>query len=413
VTPRTLNVGRVDLHPERRTRALAFALSWLAYASYYLGRKGFSVVKSTLAREHGVTAIQLALIDTGYLFAYACGQFPSGVAADRWGARRVIVSGLLLSAAACVLFASGGSVAAWLIWFTLNGLAQATGWPATTKVVAEWTSTETRGRVMGAWSTCYQAGGIAATALATWLLAHFGWRAVFRVPALWLVVMALLVGWLLQRGRESTSVQAPLARRSELRAVLRTPALYSYGACYFCIKLIRYSLLFWLPYYLHTAAGFDEIASGYLSTAFEVGGVLGSVGIGYASDRVPHARALVASVSLVGLAVALLVYGRAESQSALWHVTILACVGALLFGPDALISGAAAQDATDGASAATAVGLVNGLGSLGALLQGALTVGVQHAFGWDGLFRVFVGLSLLAAVCLWPGRRGRRVGIAG
>ncbi|HEX4353487.1 MAG TPA: MFS transporter, partial [Polyangiales bacterium] len=184
------------------------------------------------------------------------------------------------------------------------------------------------------------------------------------------------------------------------RVVLRMPGLYGYGACYFCIKLIRYSLLFWLPYYLHTSAGFDESASGYMSTALEVGGVIGSVAVGYASDR--FARANVAAIALLGLALTLLAYAAIPSNSSLWHVIALALIGMLLFGPDALVSGAATQDVAGSAAAATAVGFVNGLGSLGALLQGALTVGVQRAFGWNGVFYTFVALSLCAAACLLP-----------
>ena len=42
---------------------------------------------------------------------------------------------------------------------------------------------EKRGRIMGLWSTCYQVGGIAATAFATWLLVHYGWRTAFLGPA--------------------------------------------------------------------------------------------------------------------------------------------------------------------------------------------------------------------------------------
>src|SRR3954470_14423814 len=108
-----------------RTRAIA--LSWLAYATYYLGRKGFSVVKSSLAREFGLDTSVLALVDTGYLVAYACGQLPSGLAADRWGARRLLALGMLVSAAACAAF--GASAAAWafVLCFALNGLAQSTG----------------------------------------------------------------------------------------------------------------------------------------------------------------------------------------------------------------------------------------------------------------------------------------------
>jgi OPA family sugar phosphate sensor protein UhpC-like MFS transporter len=383
-----------------RTRAIA--LSWLAYATYYLGRKGFSVVKSSLARDFGLDTSVLALVDTGYLVAYACGQLPSGLAADRWGARRLLALGMLVSAAACAAFGASATARAFVLCFALNGLAQSTGWPGSTRIMADWTSASDRGRIMGLWSTCYQAGGIAATALATWLLQHFGWRSAFWLPASILVIVALLV-WAFAPDARAAS------ERSVARAtLLRTPALYSYGACYFCIKLIRYSLLFWLPFFLHKAAGFDEITSGYLSTAFEVGGLFGSMGIGYLSDRSARSRAFVAALSLVGLAAAMWGYANISSSSIALHVGGLALVGALLFGPDALVSGAAAQDAGGAAAAGAAVGLVNGIGSAGALLQSALTVGVERAYGWHGLLHVFVGLSILASACLVPALRAPR-----
>jgi len=402
-----------------QARTRAFSLSWLTYASYYLGRKGFSVVKATLARELGLSTGALAWIDTAYLVAYAAGQLPSGIATDRWGSRRVLALGLVVSALACACFGAASSAAVFAGCFALNGLAQATGWPGTTKVVAEWTAKHERGRIMGLWSTCYQVGGIAATALASWLLMQHGWRAVFHGPALCLLAIAALVWFGLPRstaptvtsaasaGEATLQTSAAAESHEQLRALLRTPIVYGYGACYFCIKLIRYSLLFWLPFYLHTSAGFAEAESGYLSTGFEIGGVAGSILLGRLSDRWPHARAAVAAVSLLGLAGALWLYASVPLSSALWHFTSLALVGALLFGPDALVSGAAAQDAGGPRAAASATGLVNGLGSAGALLQGALTVGVQQAFGWQALFFVFVGLSLLSAACLVPGLRAR------
>jgi sugar phosphate permease len=48
------------------------------------------------------------------------------------------------------------------------------------------------------------------------------------------------------------------------------------------------------------------------------------------------------------------------------------------------------------------------MGSLGALMQGALTVSVQQAFGWNALFYVFFALALLACVCLVPVLRPAR-----
>ena len=397
--------------PRARGRALAFGVSWLAYASYYLGRKGFSVTKVAVARELGLGTPVLAAIDSAFLVAYALGQVPSGVLADRIGARKLVSLGLLCSALACAAFGAGQG-ALWLgVCFALNGLAQSTGWPGTTKAMAEWTPVAERGRVMGLWSTCYQVGGIAATALAAYLLASAGWRAAFTVPALWLGLMASVVLLFLRRGPSHQRTAEAAQPSPQLNQSLPPPALrgghalgnavlYGYGACYFCLKLIRYSLLFWLPFYLHTAAGFGEVESGYLSTAFEIGGVVGCAGLGWLSDRVPQRRAAVALASLLALALALGAYAQLGRAPAAAHFALMALVGALLFGPDALLSGAAAQDAATPEQAATAAGLVNGIGSCGALLQGLLTVSIQKAFGWQALFYAFFALALLAAGCL-------------
>lgn len=50
------------------------------------------------------------------------------------------------------------------------------------------------------------------------------------------------------------------------------------------------------------------------------------------------------------------------------------------------------------------------MGSLGAVFQEAVTRGVSARFGWGGLFQVFVGLSLVAALALVPAMR--RDGVA-
>ena len=389
-----------------------FALSWLAYASYYFGRKGWSVVKASMGRELGLSSSALGAIDTGYLLAYALGQLPSGLWVDRFGPRRILVGGMLLSAAACVLFAEQRTLLALVACFALNGLAQATGYPSCTNLVARSVQTSGRGRALGLWSTCYQVGGVVATAWATWLLANHGVRAAFYGPAAWLAAVGLLCAFLLPATAAAPTRDtlpptaaahagsAALASRDALRSV----RLYSYGACYFCLKLIRYSLLFWLPYYLSTDAALSPSASGYVSTAFEVGGVIGSVALGALSDRRRHARAGFAGASMLLLGLGLWAYAHAPfGASLVWHVSMLALLGALVYGPDSLLSGAAAQEAASPQAAGTAVGLVNGLGSLGALFQAAVTVSLQRTLGWNGVFLAFVALSVVGAMCLLPG----------
>ncbi|HEX7452422.1 MAG TPA: hypothetical protein VF294_09065, partial [Polyangiaceae bacterium] len=59
------------MNERRADRYSAWGLTWLAYASYYFGRKGFSVVKSTLRHTLGISERALGMIDTLYLAAYA------------------------------------------------------------------------------------------------------------------------------------------------------------------------------------------------------------------------------------------------------------------------------------------------------------------------------------------------------
>ncbi len=408
---------------EARSRAVVYGLTWVTYASYYLGRKGLSVVKSRLVLEQGVGEGALALIDGAYLVAYALGQPASGLLGDRVGARRLLAGGLLVSAAACAWFGLSSALAPFLIAFTINGLAQSTGWPGTNKAMADWVPPARRGRVMGLWATCYQAGGLAATALASWLLVRKGWRAAFFGPALWLAVLAVVVALALPGRGPAAPPAAPGAparrgggagdgedeRRAALRAVLRSPLVWSYGASYFCIKLIRYGILFWLPYYLVRVLAYSEGAAGYYSTSFEIGGVVGAVGFGLLSDRFRALpRAAWAALGLAGLALALGLYQALAARSPTLGFGLMALVGCMLFGPDALLSGVAAQELGGRHAAGTAVGVINGVGSVGAVLQGFVLVGISRRFGWSAVFYGFLACALLGALALVPALRAKR-----
>jgi sugar phosphate permease len=400
---------------ERALSLRAWTLSWISYATYYVGRKGFSVAKKTLSHGLGLSEGTLGLIDTAYLVAYAGGQFGSGLLGDRLGARRLVGFGLLGSALACAGF--GASSAAWLfaLLFFANGLFQSSGWPGTTRAMAEWTTTANRGTVMAFWSTCYQVGGVAANALAGYLLVRHGWRSVFLWPAAILAVVGVLVllalptraaepnGEASENGvRGSLSVERERVRAAQ-RAVLRDRALWSYGASYFFIKFIRYALLFWLPYYLSTTLSYAADVAANVASAFEIGGVVGVIVIGTLSDRLLFlSRAALSALTLLGLAAALLAYVRLSMLGVTANALGLALIGGLLFGPDALLSGAAAQDAGGVRAAASAAGFVNGVGSIGAAVEGLAVPAISAHFGWKALFPVLMVLALGSSLALIP-----------
>lgn len=424
----------------RGKRALVFALTWTSYASYYFGRKGFSVTKSTLTETQGLTVGNLAFIDTGYLAAYAVGQFTWGNLGDKLGSRRLLGIGMLAVAACVAAFGLSSGVYLFATFFILNGLFQATGWPGNVKAMGAWFTTRERGTIMGVWGTCYQAGGLLATVTATFLLGWLGWRWSFFGPAMLIATVGILILLFLPRRERTADAELaaktldPVAAEAAVgeapdaealrdvapaqvpatpaegpgepaESLFRSPVLWSLGAAYFCLKLIRYSILFWLPFYLNTVLGYTKAQAGYLSISFDVGGIIGLVAVGFISDRYfPGRRRPVAAFMVVALALALYGYTILAPISTVLNFVGMALVGFCLFGPDLLVSGAAAQDIGGEHQTARAAGMINGMGSTGAVLQGFVTSTVSKAYGWNALFYVFIALALIACVALLLGK---------
>jgi sugar phosphate permease len=385
-------------------RVRVFALTWASYATYYFARKNFPVAKAAIQRQLGITVAGLAAIDTGYLATYAVGQFAGGWLGDRVGARRLVGWGMLGTAALCAAFGASSTQAAFALAFGLNGFLQATGWPGNVKAMAAWYGPQERGAVMGFWATCFQVGPLAATAAAVYLRDHFGWRMAFFVPAVWVAVVGALVLLFLEEGpvQEQAEAERDHAQvRAARWAALRNPVVWLLGASYFGMKLIRYCIDFWQPYYLEKGLGYSQTMAGYASNAFQFGGIFGAIIVGWISDKIfPGRRGAVAAISTVALAGALALYGLVAPMGLFIQVASMALVGFCLFGPDALISGVAAQDLGGPLAAASVAGFINGCGSVGAIAQGVLVAGVSSRFGWQAVFQALMLLAAASSLML-------------
>ena len=95
-----------DLPPEkvksmqRKTLGMMFA----SYTSIYFVRKPFSVVKAPMQDALNLSTASIAGIDSAFLGLYAIGQLTLPALGDKLGARKMLVVGYLLSAAACFGF---------------------------------------------------------------------------------------------------------------------------------------------------------------------------------------------------------------------------------------------------------------------------------------------------------------------
>ncbi len=132
-----------------------------------------------------------------------------------------------------------------------------------------------------------------------------------------------------------------------------------------------------------------------------IGGLVGVIASGYLSDKVYQARRSPVVVLSLLTCAAVMLAGLTHIQSPWIMAAFFFLVGAFLIGPDSMISATAAIDFGTKRGAGTAVGFVNGIGSIGSILGGWLPGTITTGTNWNPLFEVMlVGLIVSAALFL-------------
>ncbi len=388
---------------------------WLTYGAFYLCRVNIGPARVEIEKTFAIDPLEMGLVLGALKIGYAIGQLVNGQLAERFGPKRILLSGMFGSVVACLLFASAqklvplvpslaapvnaivrvvspgaalGPAAALLlvIWFA-NGYFQAGGWPPTVKIMASWFTPTERGRMMGILGTSYQLGSALTIAASGALVAFAGndFRAAFIVPAV--ILGGVGVHAHLRMRERPTSGEAPsideLTRAKETAAKTEAPARMSIGETLFVtftnpriwvlaialfgLDIVRYGFLDWAPGHLKKLHGSGVLLAGLKVAVFPLAGGLGALASGWATDRwFQSRRAPVIAVTMAMVGVLTLVFDRVAPLGAAPTVVCLALIGFFLYGAQILLVGTAAQDFARRGTTAAAAGFVDFMGYLGA-----------------------------------------------
>ncbi|KAJ0090937.1 hypothetical protein Patl1_14851 [Pistacia atlantica] len=447
-----------SLKPPNKTlffhQITALFVTFLAYASFHASRKPPSIVKSVLGPTlqsdsdsgwapfngpHGTH--RLGELDLAFLTSYSLGMYFAGHIGDRIDLRLFLVFGMMGSGFLTILFGLGYWFSVHLlIYFVvvqiLCGLFQSIGWPCVVAVVGNWFGKEKRGLIMGVWNSHTSIGNIIGSVVASGVL-EFGWGWSFVVPGILIIFVGIFVFLFLvvrpeDLGFETTGKEVEMNVENEekleneevgllgtessdsLQAIgfleaWRLPGVAPFAFCLFFSKLVAYTFLYWLPFYIrHTAVAGVHLShktAGILSTIFDVGGVFGGILAGFISDMI-EARAVTSVAFLILSIPALILYRAYGSLSMITNIALMFISGLLVNGPYALITTAVAadlgtQDLIKGNSRAlaTVTAIIDGTGSVGAAL-GPLLAGYISTRGWNSVFLMLIVAIFLAGLFL-------------
>ena len=104
--------------------------------------------------------MKLGVLLSGFGWAYACGQLPSGGLLDRFGSKRVYGISIVCWSICAVLIGVAGYLPAAYVFSAifairlLSGLAQSPVFPGNGRIVAAWFPTAERGKASSIFNAC-------------------------------------------------------------------------------------------------------------------------------------------------------------------------------------------------------------------------------------------------------------------
>lgn len=292
----------------RRMQWQVLLATMFCYLFYYTGRQSFGFAIPGIQAELGLSKEALGGVSAALLWCYAIGQAVNGNLADKFGGRRMVALGALLSCSLNWLVSFADGYAWLLLAWGANGFAQSMGWAPGSRVLSNWWSHSERGRAYGYYVFAAGMSSVLTYVLAQLILqAELDWRWIFRLPVLLMLcggaAYYLLVrdqpsdlGYEPQKKEPATGDDAMPAAdddvaqetsRQRYAAVCRDPRFLAACVAIGFQSLARYGLLIWVPvYFLSTgSAGKESLGGGqWISVALPVGMALGALASGKLSD---------------------------------------------------------------------------------------------------------------------------------
>lgn len=363
----------------RRIRLLTFLTATIGYGVYYVCRLSMNVVRKPMVEDGVFTETEIGVIGSCLFFTYAIGKLCNGFLADRANVRRLMSTGLLVSALINLCLGLTGSFMLFAILWGVNGFFQSMGAASGVVSLSRWFDSGNRGTYYGFWSASHNLGEAMTFISIAILATQFGWRcalvgagcigvAYFFVMRRGMKDTPQHYGYLLEAQSDTRESGNDFSRSQ--RAVLRNPAIWVLALASAFMYISRYAVNSWGVFYLQTMKGYSTLDASLIISISSVCGIVGTVASGLISDKLfggsRNIPALVFGLlNVLALCLFLLVPGSNFAVDAAAMVLFGLGIGVLI----CFLGGLMAVDMAPKNAAGAALGVVGVASYIGAGVQ--------------------------------------------
>ena len=263
----------------------------------------FMVTDFGWSRTQVTSGNALSKLIVGPLFGFLAGWM-----VDRFGPRRMMLSGILMAGTALIGLSYTSSIWMFYLFYLFNALGYVFGGPLPNQVLISRWFDRARGKAMGFAYVGIGVGGTIVPLLAVALIDAFGWQGALRAIGVLIIVVAMPLAFFVQDDPGSAS--EPGAARSaphvSIRQVLRSRYFYLLAIGSMASIAAVGGTNQHLKLFLGLDVGFDQARVARIVSLVLASSIVGRLTMGWLADRFPRKYVMLLIYFLVASAIPLL-----------------------------------------------------------------------------------------------------------
>lgn len=356
-----------------------------------------------LARDYGLDPIRLGVFISAFGVSAAIAQLPIGILVDRFGARFILVAGLLLEALSIGAMAFSSSYAVLLFLAACAGLGHSVFHPADYAIMMSSVAQSRIARAFSIHTVTGEMGSAIAPALIAYLAMLWHWKIALLTIAAFGVIAAIAVAsqmHILHDHMRPAMKKPDRPRRRPIRSIkanmrlLLTPSVLILFAFFFITAMATSGIQTFSIFTLVKLHGVPQTVASTALTCFLIATAVGVLVGGWVADTMPR-HDLIASAAFFFTAAALVLVSEANLNQ-VFLISVFAFIGIL----QGLVKPARDMMVRAAIPPGTA-GTIFAFMSTGRLLGGAITpVLVGWLIAQGSADMVFLALALFSLLAL-------------